>query len=105
MAECHNHCPSPFDVPNEDNCKERVGRDVGMSNIAVIMDEGTSFGASDKETLLQGFGPKNKGNQYSIVVVVLEKLLANEDKALSLQVQINSLGWVVNLSNPKGFCR
>ena len=46
------------------------------------MDEGTSFGEGAKETLLQGFGPKNKGNQtllflhprlilFIIIVVVI----------------------------------
>ena len=33
--------------------RKELGRDVGMSNIVVVMDEGTSFGASDEEVPLQ----------------------------------------------------
>ena len=36
----HRHCPSTIEVPNEGNGKEGVGRDVGVSNIVVVMDEG-----------------------------------------------------------------
>ena len=42
MAECHRHCPSTIEVPNEGNDKEGVGRDVGVLDIVVVMDEGTS---------------------------------------------------------------
>ena len=66
-----------LDVPNEGNCKERVGREFGMSVIA-IMDEGTSFGASDHETLLQGFGHENKGNQ--------SKDMKNQSKDMKNQI-------------------
>ena len=41
MAEWQRHWLSTLEVPNEGNRKERVGRDVGVSNI-VVMDEGTS---------------------------------------------------------------
>ena len=63
MAECHRHCPSTIEVPNEGNGKEGVGRDVGVSDIVVVMDEGTSSRAGYKEVSLQGLGPKNKGTQ------------------------------------------
>ena len=40
------------------------GRDVGMLDIMVVMDEGTSSRAGDKEDSLQGLGPqKNNGTQ------------------------------------------
>ena len=34
-----------------------------MSNIVVVVDEGTSSRACDKDVPLQSFGRKNKGNQ------------------------------------------
>ena len=34
-----------------------------MSNILVVMDEGTSR-VGDREASLKGLGPKNKGTQY-----------------------------------------
>ena len=53
MVECQRHCPSTLNVPNEGNGKEGVGRDVGVSDIVVVMDEGTSFRASYKEVSLK----------------------------------------------------
>ena len=35
-----------------------------MSNIVVVVDEGTSSRACDKDVPLQSFGPMNKGKQY-----------------------------------------
>ena len=46
MAECQRHYPSTIEVPNEGNGKEGVQRDVGVSDIVVVMDEGTSSRAS-----------------------------------------------------------
>ena len=40
MMECQCHCPSTLEVPNEGNGKEGVGKDVGMSDIVVVKDEG-----------------------------------------------------------------
>ena len=58
-----SHCPSNIEVPNEGNGKEGIGRDVGVSDIVVGMDEGTSSTAGAKEVSLQGLGLKNKGTQ------------------------------------------
>ena len=63
MAECYRHCSSMIEVPNEGNGKEGVGRDVGMSDIVVVMDEGTFFRAGDKEASLQGLDRKKIGTQ------------------------------------------
>ena len=64
MAECHRHCPSTLEVPNEGNGKEGVERDVGVPDIVVtIMDKGTSLRVGDKETSLRGLGHKNKRTQ------------------------------------------
>ena len=63
MVECERHYPSALEVPNEGNGKEGVERDVGMSDIVVVMVEGTSSRAGDKEGSLQSLGPKNKGTQ------------------------------------------
>ena len=60
MTNCQCHCLSVLEVPNEGNDVEGVGRDVDMLDIVVVIVEETSFGASDKETPLQGFAPKNK---------------------------------------------
>ena len=60
MAECHRHCPSTIKVPTEGNGKEGIRTDVGVSDIVVVMDEGTSSRAGYKEVSLQGLGPKNK---------------------------------------------
>ena len=56
MAKCHCHCPSTIEVPNEGNGKERVGKDVGVSDMVVVMDEVTSSRAGYKEVSLQSFG-------------------------------------------------
>ena len=56
-----------------------IGRDVGVSHIVVVMDEGTSSRAGYKEVSLQGLGPKNKGTQsmdiekQSLVVIAKGK--------------------------------
>ena len=77
MAECQRHCPSNAEVPNEGNGKEGIGRDVGVSDIVVGMDEGTSSRAGYKEVSLQGLGPKNKGTQSMDIkkqsLVVIDK--------------------------------
>ena len=63
MAECQRHCPSNIEVPNKGNGKEGIGRDVGVSDFVVGMDEGTSSRAGAKEVSVQGLGLKNKGTQ------------------------------------------
>ena len=63
MAECHRYCPSNIEVPNEGNGKEGIGRDVGVSDIVVGMDEGTSSRAGAKEVSVQGLGLENKRTQ------------------------------------------
>ena len=50
-------------LSNKGNGKEGIGRDVGVSDIVVGMDEGTSSRVGYKEVSLQGLGPKNKGTQ------------------------------------------
>ena len=77
MAACQCHYLT-FEVPNEGNGKERVGKDVCMSDIVVVV-EGTLFGTSDKESPLQGFWSKNLGNKFmgmenqSLVLIVKGK--------------------------------
>ena len=63
MAELQHHCPLTMEVHNEGSGKEGVGRNVGMPDIVVGMDEGILYVLGDKEASLQSFGPKNKGNQ------------------------------------------
>ena len=63
MAECLSHYPSTLEVPNEGNGKEGVERDVGVSDIVVVMYERTSSRIGDKEPSLQGSLHKNKGTQ------------------------------------------
>ena len=46
--------PSNIEVPNEGNGKEGIERDVGVSNIVVGMDEGTSSRAGYIEVSLEG---------------------------------------------------
>ena len=79
MGESHRHCPSTLEVPNEENGKEGLERDVGMPDIGIVMDKGTSSRAGDKEATLQGLGP-NKGTQsmdmehQSLVLTVRGKI-------------------------------
>ena len=54
MAECQSHCPSNIEVPNEGDGKEGIERDVGVSNIVVGMEEGTSSRAGYKEVIDKG---------------------------------------------------
>ena len=53
MVECQCHCPLAFKVSNEGNGKEEVGRDVDMSNIVFVIDEGKSSRAGDKYASLK----------------------------------------------------
>ena len=50
-----------------------------MSNIVVVVDEGTSSRACDKDVPLQSFGRKNKGNQ-SMDMVNQSLVLKNKGK-------------------------
>ena len=43
--------------------RKELGEIFGVSDIVVVMDEGTSFTTGYKEVSLQGLGPKNKGTQ------------------------------------------
>ena len=47
IAECQYHSPST-EIPNQGVGKEGIGRDVGMFDIIVVINEGTLFRAYDK---------------------------------------------------------
>ena len=47
--ECQHNCPSTLEVLIARNGKEGVGRNVGMLDIVIVMDEGTSSRACDKK--------------------------------------------------------
>ena len=91
MTECQRHFPSNIKVPNEENGKEGIGTDVGVSNIVVAMDEGSSSRAGYKEVSLQSLGPKNKITQSMDMgkqsLVVIDKGKKPLDKTSSDIVQ------------------
>ena len=59
--------PSNIEVPNEGNGKEGIERDVGVSNIVVGMEEGTSSRASYKDVIDKGTQSIDIGKQGLVV--------------------------------------